>query len=212
MTTASTTAPMTRGDRVVLSVFALASAAFGAASIAGGAARLRLYVRAADGGGTPVSLMTDSNFTPFPLDPEGPEPRVEFGAFPTADLLVVGLDDGTRTLLALGEGLSALVAAVVSLGVAWLFVSLARGRPFDRRLHLLALVSGATLALGSLLGQGLTGLGKMSAATALNGDDRLFVAGFDFDPVPVMIGFAILALAFVFRAGSRLERETDGLV
>ena len=88
------------------------------------------------------------------------------------------------------------------------------GKPFARSLQALALAAGATLALGSLLGLALAGFGRMNAALALNRalDEDRFLVGFSFDPLPVVLGFAIMALAFVFRAGHRLQRDTEGLV
>lgn len=207
-------APLTRADRVVLVVFAIAAAAFGLGSLVMGVLRLRLYLGAAGEGGTPVSLLADASLPGIPMGAtDGEGPRIVFGAFPTADLLAEGLSGGTRALLGVGEGFAALVAIVVSAALTSLFVSLARGRAFARGLYALALVAGAALAIGSLLAQGIAGFGRMNAAVELNPiADDLFVVGFAFDPTPVLVGFAIMALAFVFRAGSRLQRDTEGLV
>lgn len=203
-------AGITRADRITLTVFGAVAAVITLVLATGAVFRLRLYAVAAGEGGTPVSLLTDA---PIPGVPTDGDPRIVFGVFPTADLLVDGLDGGTRALLAVGEGLGALVSVIVAAALAWLFLSLARGRPFAKALYVLALVAGASLALGSMLGQGIAGFGKMNAALLLNETtDDLFAVGFSFDPVPLVIGFAIMAFAYVFRAGARLQRETDGLV
>ena len=57
------------------------------------------------------------------------------------------------------------------------------------------------------------GFGQMQAATELNPafDDQLIV-GFSFDPLPWLVGFGVMALAVVFQAGTRLQRDTEGLV
>lgn len=208
--TASVSTTPRRIDRLLLGAFAVLTGAIGLAILIAGALRIRLYLIATAEGGTPVSLLTDASVPGVPTDGD---PRIVAGAFPSADLLVSGLSGGTRALLAIGEGLGVLTAVIVSGALAALFLSVARGRPFARPLTGLALAAGATLTFGSLLGQALAGFGRMNAAVEL--EDTLpgvFPVGFAFDPAPVLVGFAIMALAFVFRAGRRLERETEGLV
>lgn len=208
----STPSSLARADRVVLWLFAIVAAAFGAATLLRIAAGIRYYVMSASNGETELSLHNE--LVASDEYPNETTPSILFGVQPTTDLVAGGLDAGTRLMLAIGEGVTALIALVVSVAIAWLLVSLARGRPFARPLQALTLTAGATLALGSLLGQGLAGLGQMMAADALNealGEER-FLVGFTFDPLPVVLGFAIMALAFVFRAGRRLQRDTDGLV
>ena len=202
-------AVISRADRVLMGVFAGIAAVIGALTVIRAAFRLRLYLLASADGNTPVSLLADASVSDGPTDGE---PRIVAGIHPTADLLVDGLDGPTRLLLGVGEGLGALVAVVVAGALAWLFLSLGRGRPFARSLHVLALVAGATLALGSLLAQGIAGFGRMEAAAALNDAGGSFRVGFPFDPMPIVVGFAIMTLALVFRAGTRLQRDTDGLV
>lgn len=212
MAAATTPAGPTRPDRAVLWFFALVAAGFGVATIVRLVAGIRLYVLSAANGETQLFLL-NSLGGDGDVPTEG-DPSILFAAQPTTDLLVRGLDDGTRALLAIGEGLTAFVALVVSVAIAWLFVSLARGKPFARSLQALALTAGATLALGSLLGQAIAGFGRMNAALALNGalGEERFLVGTTFDTLPLVLGFAIMALAFVFRAGHRLQRDTEGLV
>jgi hypothetical protein len=203
-------ATLSRGDRVLFSILAAASAAIGLVSLLSAIGRARLYLLAAADGGTPLSLST---VAPLSEIPGSGSPRIEFGVFPTADLVAHGLTDGTRALLSIGEGLGMLLTIVVGVAVAAFFLSLARGRPFARPLFRLALVAGGTLALGSLVAQLTSGFGEMNAALELNPiADDVFIVGFDVDPAPLVLGFAIMALAAVFRAGSRLERDTEGLV
>ena len=48
-------------------------------------------------------------------------------------------------------------------------------------------------------------------ATELNETTpHAFVVGFSFDWTPILVGFAVMALGFVFRAGARLQRDTEG--
>ncbi|MEO8528987.1 MAG: hypothetical protein ABI435_07905 [Pseudolysinimonas sp.] len=204
------TAAPRRSERVVLAVLSIGAAVLGLVSLIAGILRLRLYLVNATDGATPLELLTDA-----PLDgiPSAGEPSIVVGGYSSAHLLVRGLTTGTRALLASGELISIVVAVVVSAAIAVLLLFLARGRAFARPLVAVAQISGATLAVGSLLGQGLTGLGMMSAADELNPlHHDLFTVGFVFDPAPIFIGLVIMGLAFVFRSGSRLQRETEGLV
>jgi hypothetical protein len=199
-----------RADRIILTVVAVAAAAIGAVTLIAGALRIRLYVAATVEGGSPVSLLANA---PVPGVPTDADTRIVFGAYPTADLRVTGLSQTTRLLLAIGEGVGVLVAAIVSAVIAWALIAISRGRPFARPLWKLSVIAGATLSIGSLLGQGLAGFGSMNAAVELNAvSDELFGVGFALDLAPIAIGFVIMALAFVFRAGAHLQRETEGLV
>lgn len=65
----------------------------------------------------------------------------------------------------------------------------------------LALAAAAVWAVAAVL----------SVLLPLVGQEQLAV-GFELDIVPIMVGVAVLGLAAVFRVGSRLQRETDGLV
>ena len=201
---------ISRADRAALTVFSAIAATLGLIMLIHGILRLRLYVVNAADGGTPLELLTSAS---LPVEAHDTTPGIVTGGFSSAHLLATGLTDGTRALLAAGEGITALVAVVVSAGIAFLLFSLSRGRPFAKPLFTLAVLSGATLTIGGLLGQALAGFGRMTAADELNPvADDLFTPGFTIDAVPIFAGFAILALAFVFRAGTRLQRDTDGLV
>jgi hypothetical protein len=199
---------MTRADGITLSV--LAGLIFGAAAgyLLVGATQVVRMIAAPDE--TPIELLTSSD-VPAPAH-EG-QPQLEKATYTTADVVASGLSGGTRALLAAGAGLGVLTAVVVLGGIAYLIATLSRGKPFARALPVLALIAGTTLAFGSLLSQGLTVLGQMSAADELNpvADDVFIVSG-DFNLTLIFVGIVIMALAFVFRAGSRLQRDTEGLV
>jgi hypothetical protein len=199
---------MTRADGVTLSV--LAGLIFGAAAayLLFGATHVVRMIAAS--GSTSINLLTSSE---VPAPAHDGQPQLVQGSFTTADVVATGLSDGTRALLAAGTGLGVLTSVVVLGGVAYLIATLSRGRPFARPLPVLALIAGATLAIGSLLAQGLTVLGQMSAADELNPvADDVFVVGGDFNPTLIFVGIVVMALAFVFRAGARLQRDTEGLV
>jgi hypothetical protein len=134
----------------------------------------------------------------------------------TADHAVVtasGLSVGAITALAIGDGLGALTASVVCGALAYFAWRVTRGQPFHRSLVGVSLATGITILLGALLSTFIGGFGRMQAATELNPafDDQL-VVGFEFEPLPWLVGFGVMALAVVFRAGTRLQRDTEGLV
>lgn len=121
---------------------------------------------------------------------------------------------GAFGLLVAEAALVNLVGAVVSGAIAFALRAIARGDAFHRAMPALMVAVGSVLSIGMLTASALGGLGRMMAADELNaarGAEELMV-GFTFDPVPVFVGVAVLALAFVFRAGARLQRETAGLV
>ena len=199
---------MTRADGITLSV--LAGLIFGAAAayLLFGAAQVVRLIAAP--GKTPLQLLTSVELS---VPEQEGQPQLGRGAYTTADAVASGLSDGTRALLATGAGLGVLTSAVVLGGVAYLIASIARGKPFASPLPVLALIAGATLAIGTLLAQGLTVLGQMFAADELNPVvDDVFIVGGEFDPTLIFVGIVVMALAFVFRAGTRLQRDTEGLV
>lgn len=121
---------------------------------------------------------------------------------------------GAFGLLLAEAGLTNLVGAVVAGVIAFALRAIARGDAFHRAMPALMVAVGSALAIGMLTASALGGFGRMMAADELNaaaGAEDLAV-GFTFDPVPVLVGVAVLALAFGFRAGARLQRETAGLV
>jgi hypothetical protein len=99
----------------------------------------------------------------------------------------------------------ALAAAALVLGRALL-----RGRPFD------AIVTGsleisviALLGFG-LLAQGLDWAGDVTLLDHLG--DSAFSRAFTLDPLVVTSALALALVAIAFRAGTRLQRDTEGLV
>lgn len=123
------------------------------------------------------------------------------------------LSPGTAWLLAAGDLINALVISVVTLCFAATLWGVAQRRPFHRSLPAAAIAAGSALGIGSLLAQGLGGIGRMMAAGELSAPlGGVVEPGFLFTPVPVVVGLGLIALAYVFRAGARLQRETEGLV
>jgi len=201
----TTTAPadVGRADRVAI-LLILAVGAFGGAFIAG-LGIISAVLRLIDPARYPVTLLADIPIEAVPgiVQAHG-------------DSIVVnadGLSTGTVWALAGGDFFLALTIGCVTFCFAYVLWRVAQRRPFHRTTQVAALVAGCAIALGSILSQGIGGLGQMMAASDLSaalGD--VTSPGFLFAPLPIVLGFAIMALAYVFRAGERLQRDTEGLV
>ncbi|AYF97658.1 hypothetical protein [Protaetiibacter intestinalis] len=203
METTSAPAEVSRVDRVAIWLI-LAIGALGGGFIAG-LGFVTAVFRILDPARYPVSLLAD-----VPVD-GGPGIVQVHG-----DSIVVnadGLAPGTVWALAAGDFFEALTIALVTASFAYVLWRVAQRRPFHRTVQAAALVAGFSLALGGILSQGIGGLGQMMAATDLEptlGD--IVMPGFLFTPTPFVVGFGVMALAYVFRTGTRLQRETEGLV
>ncbi len=140
-------------------------------------------------------------------------PLIVSGNFDHAAVVTSGLSAAARALLAVGAGLGALTAAVVSAAIAYFLIRLLRGTPFHRSLVVSTIIAGAALSIGNMLAQFIGGFGRMQAAVELNPvAGGVFEVGFALDPVPILVGFVVLALGYVFQFGARLQRDTEGLV
>lgn len=123
------------------------------------------------------------------------------------------LSAGAVWLLATGDAVAALMIGTVTASFGYVLWRVAQRRPFHRTVQVAVLITGCAVAFGSLISQGLGGLGQMMAADEVNpAINGVALVGFEFAPLPIIVGFGILALAYVFRAGAGLQRDTDGLV
>ncbi len=143
-------------------------------------------------------------------------PGIVSAGYSTASIVATGLSAGTRWLLGGAALITALTTAAVGGGSAWFLIMLSARRPFQRSLFATTIIAGFALVLGPLIATGLDGLGHMQAAVELNPlVDDAFTVGFTIDGLGVVVpllGFVVLALAFVFRSGARMQRDTEGLV
>ena len=198
---------ISRGDRIVIritgAVFAVGALLF---LVVGAMAVIRRLI---DPTSLPVGLLAD-----IPLDPAS-VPGIEILRSSGDHVLITasGLSAGAIAALAIGNGLGALTASVVCGALAYFAWRVTRGQPFHRSLVGVSLATGITILFGALLSTFIGGFGQMQAAAELNPafDDQLIV-GFEFDPLPWLVGFGVMALAVVFQAGTRLQRDTEGLV
>lgn len=169
------------------------------------------------------------------LDPK-PAASVVGGGFRTADVLVTGLGTDARLLLAAGNLVQGLTLVVIATVVALLCHRLLGGSPFQPLLARSIMRTGALIAVGGIVWQLLFGIGASiashqvleltgwSASVPTEGSaDYLFTALPDSglpDPTlavsvdfwPLFLGLALAAIAFAFRYGERLQRDTEGLV
>lgn len=137
----------------------------------------------------------------------------------TPESAVVALDagvlsGGATTLLLIERALSGVIIAFVSAAIGYTLLRIGRGEAFHRSLFAVTVAVGGALSIGTLIAVGLGGLGRMMAAFELNEllSGVRFLPGFTADPTVVLVGFAVLGLAYVFRIGERLQRDTKGLV
>lgn len=136
------------------------------------------------------------------------------GSFDSAEVTVAGLSTLPRFLLTL-EGSTALATTLlVSATVVYFCWSVLRRRPFTRPVFWLVALVGYALVLGTILGQGFGGLGRLIAAGELNGDplDGFWPMATLVDLAPAGTGLVLLVAAGAIALGQRLQRETDGLI
>jgi hypothetical protein len=194
---------ISRWERNLAFVVFLATFFFGAWWAANGL--IQAAFRVIDPSRYPVTLLADS--------------PVEHGSgiiSAVADTVTVRSDElssGAVWMLASADFLQALTIAGVLIGSGMVVERLLRGKPFHRVVRPAILLAACSLAFGSLLTQGVRGLGQMMAAFDLNDQlDGILVPGFMFDIVPIMAAFGLLAFTYVIGAGMRLQRDTKGLV
>lgn len=153
---------------------------------------------------------------PVTLLAEGPLTHSSGISSAVADTVTVqsdALSTGAVWMLASADFLQALTIAGVLAGSGLVIERVLRGKPFHRVVRPAILLAACSLAFGSLLTQGVRGLGQMVAASDLNDElGGILVMGFTLDIVPIAAGFGLLAVSYIIAAGMRLQRETEGLV
>jgi hypothetical protein len=117
-------------------------------------------------------------------------------------------------------GIGHIVADLSAAAIAYIFCHLLRkirdGNPFIESASRLLVTAGILVAGGLTLGDVLIQLGQISV-----GPIAYIVSHYDFEAgggnftlnfVPIVFGLLLLVVAFVFRQGTKLQRETEGLV
>ncbi|WAB82119.1 hypothetical protein OVN18_03665 [Microcella daejeonensis] len=213
MTDAVTAGPpvLDRRDAAVMRLLAALAMAAAAVWLIGAALAVLLPLLT-DQGLPSELLLADGSLSAVGSLPEGVRALTATAAGVTVDAST--LSGGAVALLLVEAGLTSLVGAIVSGSIAYALRRIARGEAFHRSMFVVAVVTGYALSIGMMVAIGSGGLGRMMAGDELNTllGAEVFVVGFEASPVPVLIGFAVLGLAVVFRLGARLQRETEGLV
>lgn len=195
---------LSRTDRSILTVF-LIIGVFGGGFIAG-LGIINGVFRVIDPSRYPIELLAD-----IPLE-TGAGIIEAYG-----DRLVVhaeSLSTSALWLLAAADILLALTIACVTAAFSHVLFRVLQRKLFHRGMQTAAFVAGGAISIGSILHQGALGFGQAFAADDLNEAlGGVATPGFEIHMLfPVIVGIGITAAAYVFRAGNRLERETEGLV
>lgn len=136
------------------------------------------------------------------------------GSYATAEVTVGRLSALPRFLLTLEASTALATALLVSATVAYFCWSVLRRRPFNRPVFTLVALVGYALVLGTVLGQGFGGLGRMIAAGELNSGpaEGFWPLAVLVDLGPAGTGLVLLVAAAAISLGQRLQRDTDGLI
>lgn len=202
--------PLSRADG-----FALGVVATGAVSIA--LAALVAVVRGAYevfGANVPVRMPLAGNVGDGALEGVA---GVRSAAYSQADVVFDAVPGGARWMMLLEGALPALATVGVCAVAWWLGVSLIRGRPFRTTMSTTIGVAACLVAAGGLFGQVAGAVARAMIVDALAAEDPSVYDAFvafqlDLDLAPLGWGFALALIATAFAAGSRLQRETEGLV
>ena len=161
----------------------------------------------------PLSLFAEAPL-PVPSDASGGTAQLVHGSFESAFVTVSDLSPMAVFLIALGSATGILTNLIVSMAVAHLCWKLLRRRPFDRSVSWMVMAVGTILMLGTVIGGGLGGLGHMMAAVELNSDIQsgFWALGFSLDITPLVVGLVLFLVTMAFEAGTRMQRDTEGLV
>lgn len=161
----------------------------------------------------------------------GPAATIVSGGVDRATLTLTGLSMPTRVLLVGGALALAAVSIVIAVALARIASAALHGEPFVPAAARSVTIAALAIALGGTLSAVLQQWGEWQAgqdalmvtawsARGVSGPVTLADLGWP-DPayfnlqisfLPLLLGLGLLAIAAVFRAGERLQRETDGLV
>jgi len=161
---------------------------------------------------------------------EGTSATRSYGGFTSAELSVEGLSTAARVMWAISQALGILVPATIAALIAIACFQVLAGRTFAPVVARMAMITAVVVAAGASAGQVLGDIaGSMASAqlfdyTSARWED---IPGME-DPLaawiphstlaiafpfwPIAAGLAFAALATILRYGSRLQRDTEGLV
>lgn len=162
---------------------------------------------------------------------DGPTASIDGGGFTSASLIARGLGAGTRVMWALSQGIAWLLPGIIAAVLAVACWQLLTGRAFRPVIVGMALFTAAALAVGGIAVQVLGDVAGYQAGVELlqltsaqypdvpqlpDSDMSTWLPRPRFEVTipfwPVAAGLAFAALAAILRHGSRLQRDTEGLV
>lgn len=131
---------------------------------------------------------------------------------------VANLPGDVRWLLWGEQALPALIALMIAVAVVWLALALLRGRPFTRAFPWVLVAVAVVIMVGGIGAQFIAALARAQTVLFLGPPEQMTgpggLSGFwfalDFGPIGWGLGIALVAAAF--QIGTRLQRETAGLV
>jgi hypothetical protein len=158
-----------------------------------------------------ITLLAEA---PLPEEASTGTARLIGGTFDSAEVTVAGLSTLPRFLLTLEGATMVATTLLVSATVVYFCWSVLRRRPFTKPVFWLVALVGYALILGTILGQGFGGLGRMIAAGELAGEpmNGFWPLAVSIDLGPAATGLVLLVAAGAIHLGQRLQRETDGLI
>lgn len=134
-----------------------------------------------------------------------------------ADVAFTTLSAGARWMLLLEGALPALATIGVCAVAWWLGVSLIRGRAFRKTMSTTTGIAACLVTAGGLFGQLCGAIGRAMIVDHLASDDpsiydTIPAFSIDLDLAPLGWGFALALIAMAFAAGTRMQKDTEGLV
>jgi Protein of unknown function (DUF2975) len=164
------------------------------------------------GGTTFVTLRARPEGWPFGI--AGPAGVPADGHETALTFAVTGLSTGANVICNAAIVLGILAWAVVGLAALNLLRAIRRGRPFERGIVRQVAIAGiALLVLGTATQ--LVGWWASNAVIdefGVNNNAWVYLRDLDFQPLTLAVGLTLLLAALAFHAGTRLQRDVEGLV
>lgn len=164
------------------------------------------------GGTTFVTLRARPEGWPFGIAGPGQVPAE--GRETALTFAVTGLSTGADVLCNATIVLGILAWVVVGLAALNLLRGIRRRRPFERGIVRQVAIAGiALLVLGTATQ--LVGWWALNAVIdefGVNNNAWVYLRDLDFQPLTLAVGLTLLLAAVAFRTGTRLQRDTEGLV
>lgn len=131
---------------------------------------------------------------------------------------VANLPSDVRWMLWGEQALPTLIALTIAVAVVWLALALLRGRPFTKTFPWVLAAVAIVIMVGGIGSQFTAALARAQTVLFLGPPEQMTgpggLSGFwfalDFGPIGWGLGIALVAAAF--QIGTRLQRETAGLV